>query len=83
MASQYDVYFAVDFFNEAILFTASSSGELSQKILQKIEKGSLASDGAVRLYRTNQKTLRDIIRFMALYNIPFHEAAIPKEVDDE
>lgn len=83
MKEQYDVYLAVDFFNEKILFTAKSSGELSQMILHNIETGSLASDGAVRLYRTTSSTLNDIVNFMLLYGIPFHEAAIPKEVEDE
>ncbi|WP_349549770.1 hypothetical protein [Leuconostoc pseudomesenteroides] len=83
MTDQYDVYLAVDFFNEKILFAAKSSGELSQMILRNIENGSLASDGAVRLYRTTSSTLNDIVNFMSLYDFPFHEAAVPKEVEDD
>lgn len=83
MTDQYDVYLAVDFFNEKILFAAKSSGELSQMILRNIENGSLASDGAVRLYRTTSSTLNDIVNFMSLYDLPFHEAAVPKEVEDD
>lgn len=83
MTEQYDVYLAVDFFNEKILFAAKSSGELTQIILRNIENGSLASDGAVRLYRTTSSTLNDIVNFMSLYDLPFHEAAVPKGVEDD
>ncbi|MGR8774181.1 hypothetical protein [Leuconostoc citreum] len=82
MSENQDVYLAVDFLNESILFTADSSGELSQMILNKIENGSLASDGAVRLYRTEQSTLNDIVTIMTRHNLPFHQAAIPKEEED-
>ncbi|MCK8605713.1 hypothetical protein LNP18_06295 [Leuconostoc citreum] len=79
MVGQYDVYLAVDFFNTRILFTAKTSGELSRKILTGIEKGTLTSDGAVRMYRTTQVTLDDILAIMSMYHVPFHEAAKPLE----
>ncbi|MGO2909379.1 MAG: hypothetical protein ACTICT_08510 [Leuconostoc citreum] len=83
MLHTYNVFLAVDYFNAKILFTAQSSGELTQKILKAIENGALKDDGAVRMYRTSQTSYQAIQKLMTAYNLPFHEAAKPKEVQDE
>ncbi|MCK8605071.1 hypothetical protein [Leuconostoc citreum] len=83
MLHKYNVFLAVDYFNAKILFTAQSSGELTQKILKAIEKGTLTDDGAIRMYRTSQTSYQAIQKLMTAYNLPFHEAAKPKEVQDE
>lgn len=83
MLHKYNVFLAVDYFNAKILFTAQSSGELTQKILKAIEKGTLTDDGAIRMYRTSQTSYQTIQKLMMAYNLPFHEAAKPKEVQDE
>lgn len=79
MNQKYSIFLAVDYFNTEIIFTAKSSGELSQKILQAIEKGTLSSNGAVRMYRTSPQSYQTIRRLMTRLNVPFHEAARPKE----
>lgn len=78
MANQYNLFIAVDFFNEEILFVANSSGELSRKVIKAIEKHELESEGAVRLYRTSHQSFKVIKKMMARYQLPFHEAARPK-----
>lgn len=78
-----NIYLAVDFLNVTILFVARSSGELSQKIITAIEKHELASDGAVRLYRTSSESLTAIKQLMTRYQLPFHEAARPKRGHDD
>ncbi|CUW17976.1 hypothetical protein [Leuconostoc gasicomitatum] len=83
MANQYNIFIAVDFFNADILFVANSSGELSQQIITAIEKHELASEGAVRLYRTSNQSFKIIQRLMARYHLPFHEASRPKGSDYE
>ncbi|WP_349535061.1 hypothetical protein [Leuconostoc citreum] len=80
MRAQDEVYLAVDYYNESILFWADTSGGLRQKILSAIEKGTLASDGAVRMYRTSQQNYQLIQKAINDYGIVFHEAAIPREV---
>ncbi|MGR8808905.1 hypothetical protein [Leuconostoc citreum] len=79
MQTNDDVYLAVDYYNENILFLAGTSGELRQKILWAIEKETLASDGAVRMYRTSQQSYQLIQKAITEYGIAFHQAAIPKE----
>ncbi|MCP1275111.1 hypothetical protein [Leuconostoc citreum] len=83
MLRKYNVFLAVDYFNVKILFTAQSSGELTQKILKAIEKGTLTDDGAIRMYRTSETSFQAIQKLMTSYNLPFHEAARSKEVQDE
>ncbi|WP_349550034.1 hypothetical protein [Leuconostoc pseudomesenteroides] len=79
MMTHYSIFIAVDYFNAQIIFTAKSSGELSQKIILAIEKGSLPVDGAVRMYRTSPEAYEIIQHMMTEYNMPFHEAAQPRE----
>ncbi|GEK61007.1 hypothetical protein LCI01_06430 [Leuconostoc citreum] len=83
MLRKYNVFLAVDYFNEQILFTAQSSGELTQKIIKAIEAGVLHNEGAVRMYRTSQGSFDAIQHLMSAYNLPFHEAARPKGRDYE
>jgi len=83
MANQYNIFIAVDFFNADILFVANSSGELSQQIITAIEKHELASEGAVRLYRTSNQSFKIIQRLMSHYQLPFHEATRPKGANYE
>lgn len=78
MLNKYSVFLAVDYFNEKILFTAETSGALTQKILKSIEKGVLKDEGAIRMYRTSQASFDAIQNLMVVYNLPFHEAARPK-----
>lgn len=79
MQEQYNLFLAVDYHNTKIIFTATSSGELTQKILQAIEVGTLTSNGAVRMYRTSPESYQRIMQLMHDLKIPFHEAAKPKE----
>ncbi|MFT8841104.1 MAG: hypothetical protein ABF933_02020 [Leuconostoc citreum] len=83
MLHKYNVFLAVDYFNEQILFTAQSSGELTQKILKAIESDVLQHEGAVRMYRTSQESFDAIQHLMVAYKLPFHEAARPKGRDYE
>ena len=83
MADQYNTFLAVDFMNREILFTAETAGKLQRKILLAIDQGQLASDGAVRLYRTSRHSYETILNLMERYKIPFHEAARPRRAMNE
>ncbi|BAX72905.1 hypothetical protein [Leuconostoc mesenteroides] len=83
MHEQYNLFLAVDYHNTKIIFSATSSGELMRKILKAIEVGTLASNGAVRMYRTSSESYQRITQLMDELQIPFHEAAQPKEEANE
>ncbi|CUW05991.1 hypothetical protein KII91_00490 [Leuconostoc gelidum subsp. gelidum] len=83
MTEQYNIYLGVDYMNTEILYSASSLGKLNSMILLAIDQGELASNGAVRLYRTSHQSYEIITQLMKQYHLSFHEAARPKEFANE